>query len=78
MTKRQQIDARVEAQLASLRAALEVQFERIAQMQAELDLLPQARQRRNILRGLLAPASPNGNGHGVLRASRVRKAVPKM
>ena len=54
MTKRQQIDARVEAQLASLRAALQVQFERMAPMQAELDVLPQARQRRNILRGLLA------------------------
>ena len=78
MTKRQQIDARVEAQLASLRAALEVQFERIAQMQAELDVLPQARQRRNILRGLLVAAAPNGNGHGVLRAGRVRHAVPKM
>jgi hypothetical protein len=53
MTKRHQIDARVEAQLATLRAALEVRFERIAQMQAELDVVPQARQRRDILRGLL-------------------------
>jgi len=55
-----------------------VQFERIAQMQAELDVLPQARHRRNIRRGLRAPAPPNGNGHGVLRAGRVRKPVPKM
>jgi len=43
----------VEAQLATLCAALDVQFERIAQMQAELDVGPQARQRRDILRGLL-------------------------
>jgi septal ring factor EnvC (AmiA/AmiB activator) len=78
MTKRQQIDARVEAQLASLRAALDVQFKRIAQMQAELDVLPQARQRRNTLRELLTSASHNGNGHGVLRQGRVRHAVPKM
>jgi hypothetical protein len=79
MTKRQQIDARVEAQLASLRAALDVQFKRIAQMQAELDVLPQARQRRNTLRELLTSASShNGNGHGVLRLGRVRHAVPKM
>ena len=60
MTKRQQIDARVEAQLTGLRAALDVQFKRIAQMQAELDGLPQARQRRKTLRELLTPASYNG------------------
>ncbi len=68
--KRQQIDRRVEARVARLRAALAVQFEPIAQMQA--------RRRRNILRGLLASASANGNGHIVLRAGRVRHAVPKM
>ena len=75
MTRRQQIDPRVEAQLADLRAALDVQFKRIAQMQAELDALPQARRRRKTLRGLLTDASHNGNGHGVLRP---RRATGKM
>jgi len=59
----------VEAQLATLCAALEVQFERIAQMQAELDVGPQARQRRNILRGLLA------NAPGVVRLWRCNYAT---
>jgi len=78
MTKRQQIDARVEAQLAGLRAALEVQFKRIAQMQAELDVLPQARQRRNTLRELLTAAPHNGNGNGVVRPSGVTHSRRKM
>ena len=41
-------------EMATLRAALDVQFTRIAQMQAELDLLPHARKRRQTLRVLLA------------------------
>ena len=49
-------------EMATLRAALDIQFKRIADMQAELDVLPQARKRRELLRGLLSkPASHNGN-----------------
>jgi len=40
-------------QMATLRAALDIQLTRIAQMQAELDLLPHARKRRLLLRALL-------------------------
>jgi len=51
----------------NLRAALDVQFKRIAQMQAELDVLPMARARRKTIRALLEqlPANNNnGNGKG--------------
>jgi hypothetical protein len=44
-------------QMASLRAALDIQLTRIAQMQAELDTLPQARKRRRLLRVLLTRQS---------------------
>ena len=44
-------------QMASLRAALDIQLTRIAQMQAELDALPQARKRRQVLRALLTRPS---------------------
>jgi hypothetical protein len=44
-------------QMASLRAALDIQLTRIAQMQAELDALPQARKRRQLLRALLTKQS---------------------
>ena len=44
-------------QMASLRAALDIQLTRIAQMQAELDALPQARKRRRLLRVLLTRQS---------------------
>jgi multidrug resistance efflux pump len=44
-------------QMASLRAALDIQVTRIAQMQAELDVLPQARKRRQLLRALLTKQS---------------------
>jgi len=61
-----ELDARLREQsldMANLRTALDVQFKRIAQMQAELDMLPQARKRRS----LLLPGSPhvpsNGNGN---------------
>ena len=48
-------------QMSTLRAAIDVQFKRIAEMQAELDLLPHARRRRLAL-GLAAPG-PSRNGH---------------
>ena len=44
-------------QMASLRAALDIQLTRIAQIQAELDALPQARKRRQLLRALLSEQS---------------------
>ena len=51
-------------EIASLRAALDIQFRRIADMQAELDLLPHARKRRQTLRAQLVQPSPhNGAGH---------------
>lgn len=50
-------------ELDRLRASIDVQFTRIAQMQAELDALPHARKRREALRVLPAQGpSPNGNG----------------
>ena len=54
-------------EVANLRSALDVQFKRIAQMQAELDVLPTARARRKTISALLhqLPASNhNGNGKG--------------
>ena len=52
-------------EIASLRTALDIQFTRIAAMQAELDRLPHARKRRQMLRAQLGgPGShSNGNGH---------------
>ena len=47
-------------ELAAVRATLKVQFKRMAEMQAELDLLPHARRRRQTLRALLA-APPSHN-----------------
>jgi hypothetical protein len=66
MATLKQLDAKLQAQaweLDNLRAALDVQFKRIAQMQAELDVLPSARNRRKFLRAQLDPPSNNGNGH---------------
>jgi hypothetical protein len=66
MTTLKQLDAKLQAQaleVANLRAALDVQFKRIAQMQAELDVLPTARERRKSIRLQLQPPSSNGNGH---------------
>jgi septal ring factor EnvC (AmiA/AmiB activator) len=62
MTKWQQLEDRIREQateVANLHAALDVQFKRIAQMQAELDQLPQARKRRQMLRATLTPALPS-------------------
>ena len=51
-------------ELAAVRATIAVQFKRIAEMQAELDVLPHARKRRKTLRALLAePPSHNGRNH---------------
>jgi len=50
-------------ELESLRAAFDVQFKRIAAMQAELDSLPHARRRRRALLTALTPIQP-GNGNG--------------
>jgi hypothetical protein len=56
-------------EVASLRAILDVQFKRIAHMQAELDVLPTARERRTRIRELLQPA-PSSNGNGRSRSDR--------
>ena len=68
MTTLKQLDAKLQAQaleVANLRAALDVQFKRIAQMQAELDVMPTARTRRKTISALLQqlPAN-NNNGNG--------------
>jgi hypothetical protein len=65
VTKLQQLEAHVREQaleMANLRTALDVQFKRIAEIQAELDILPHARKRRSSLRALPIPASHDGNG----------------
>ena len=62
----EQLDARLHEQtveMASLRACLDIQFKRIAQMQAELDVLPQARRRRQSLLALLIQPSASRDGH---------------
>ena len=53
-------------EIASLRAALDIQFKRIGQIQAELDLSHGSPPVTIRPRGLLAPLtlSPKGNGHG--------------
>lgn len=49
--------------LHDLQCELDVQAKRIAQMQAELDVLAMARKRRASLREVLTQvAAPNGNG----------------
>ena len=54
----------LDAQLHDLQEVVDIQTKRIAQMQAELDLLPMARKRRESLRALLTEQpSHNGNGH---------------
>jgi len=65
-TTLEQLDARLREQsleMAALRAAIDTQFTRIAQMQAELDSLPHARLRRAMLMARLSPVpARNGNG----------------
>jgi hypothetical protein len=50
------------SEMASIRAELNVQFERIAQMQVQLDQLPETRRGRQKLRVLLA-GKPSSNGN---------------
>jgi hypothetical protein len=50
-------------EMQSLRAALATQFKRIAQMQAELDLQPAARKRREAVLWSAKPSQGGGNGH---------------
>jgi hypothetical protein len=55
-----QLDARLQEQalkMDSLRAALDTQLKRIAQMQADLDVLPRARKHPHWLRAHLAQPS---------------------
>ncbi len=62
----EQLDARLRAhalEMASLQAAFDIQTTRIAQMQAELDVLPQARKRRLLQSKLVIQPSHTGNGH---------------
>ena len=75
-----QLDAKLQAQsleVANLRAALEVQFQRIVQMQAELDVLPTARERRKSIRLQLQPPSSNGNGHLLVLQGSERRSRSK-
>jgi hypothetical protein len=53
----------LDARLQDLQELVDVQTKRIAQMQAELDLLPMARKRRQSLRALLTE-QPAHNGNG--------------
>ena len=79
MTTLKQLDAQLQAQaleIADLRVALDVQFKRIAQMQAELDVLPTARERRKSIRLQLQPPSSNGNGHLLVLQESERRSHP--
>jgi len=52
------------ARLHDLQETVDIQTKRMAQIQAELDVLPEARKRRESLRALLTKQpSSNGNGH---------------
>ena len=80
MATLKQLDAKLQAQaweLDNLRAALDVQFKRIAEMQAELDVMPMARERRKSLRLLLQPPSSNGNGYLLVLQNAQRRARSK-
>ena len=63
LTKSSQLTLRqLGVELHDLQDELGVQTKRIAHIQAELDLLPTSRRRRELLRGLLTEeASPTGN-----------------
>lgn len=62
-------------EIQSLRAALTVQFTRIAQIQAELDLQPAARRRRDAVLSSASPAH-GGNGQSFLNPGYL-KAEPR-
>ena len=49
-------------ELAEVRATLDIQFKRIAALQAEVDLLPAARRRRKARRAAAPVPAHNGNG----------------
>jgi hypothetical protein len=64
-----QINGRLDEQaleMTVLRKELDVQFKRIADLQAQLDVLPAARKGRAAALTLVSPSrpSPNGNGTG--------------
>jgi hypothetical protein len=68
----EQLTARLDGmnlEIAWLRSTLDIQFKRIAALQAEVDLLPASRRRRRHAMRPPTVASPpvrgrNGNGHG--------------
>jgi hypothetical protein len=64
----QEINARLDEQaeeMTGLRKAFEIQFTRIAELQAELDVSPAGRRRRNEEIHLLSfPLLPPHNGNG--------------
>ena len=63
----QELTARVAGltfEMAGMRAVLDVQFKRIAAMQAELDLLPTARRRRKTTMTSLPSPAHNRSGNG--------------
>ena len=49
-------------ELAEVRSTLDIQFKRIAALQAEVDLLPASRRRRDAVRPPAAVPPNNGNG----------------
>jgi hypothetical protein len=50
--------------IETLEQSLSIQFTRIAQLQAQVDTLPNARQRGEERRGAATPITPaDGNGH---------------
>ena len=51
-------------ELVDVRTTLDIQFKRIAALQAEVDLLPAARRRREALRAPAVVALPAHNGNG--------------
>jgi uncharacterized small protein (DUF1192 family) len=52
-------------ELVDVRTTLDIQFKRIAALQAEMDVLPAARRRRHTMRAPAPVTGHNGNGsHG--------------
>ena len=51
-------------ELAGVRTTLDIQFKRIAELQAEVDLLPAARRRRQAMRAPGSVPVPGHNGNG--------------
>ena len=49
-------------ELAEVRNTLDIQFKRIAELQAEVDVLPAARRRRQTMRAPAPVPAHNGNG----------------